>query len=109
MDVAVSPDQPEGMWLMQFLEANKIPWTRRRRREMNTGRERERPDERASSCHGDGVCAKCRIKIVHGLENLSPPNETEIFLVEKFQIAKDDRISCQTNVLGDLEITTGYW
>ena len=26
VDVAVSPDQPEGAWLMHFLEANKIPY-----------------------------------------------------------------------------------
>lgn len=26
VDVAVSPDQPEGAWLMHYLEANKIPY-----------------------------------------------------------------------------------
>jgi hypothetical protein len=26
VDVAVSPDQPEGVWLMHFLETNKIPY-----------------------------------------------------------------------------------
>ena len=26
VDVAVSPDQPEGVWLMRFLETNKIPY-----------------------------------------------------------------------------------
>ncbi|MDP9171011.1 MAG: hypothetical protein M3N54_10375 [Acidobacteriota bacterium] len=26
VDVAVNPDQPEGLWLMKFLESNKIPY-----------------------------------------------------------------------------------
>jgi hypothetical protein len=26
VDVAVNPDQPEGLWLMKFLETNKIPY-----------------------------------------------------------------------------------
>lgn len=26
VDVAVSPDQPEGLWLMHFLETNKVPY-----------------------------------------------------------------------------------
>lgn len=63
----------------------------------------------ASSCHGDGVCAKCRLQISEGLGNLSAPTEAEIFLKEKFTLAKDIRISCQTQVLGDIEIDASYW
>ncbi|MEZ0390884.1 MAG: 2Fe-2S iron-sulfur cluster-binding protein [Pseudobdellovibrionaceae bacterium] len=63
----------------------------------------------ASSCHGDGVCAKCRLQITKGAENLSQANETEIFLKEKFQLKSGQRISCQSYVLGDIEIDAGYW
>jgi len=63
----------------------------------------------ASSCHGDGVCAKCRLKVTKGAENLSQPNETEVFLLDKFQLPADHRISCQTFVLGDIEVDAGYW
>ncbi len=63
----------------------------------------------ASSCNGDGVCAKCRIQIVQGMENLNSPNETEMFLKEKFQLKKDQRISCQVSVHGDIEIDATYW
>ena len=63
----------------------------------------------ASSCSSDGVCAKCGIRIVKGMENLSEPNSTEIFLKEKNNIRNDFRISCQTLVLGDIVIDTGYW
>lgn len=63
----------------------------------------------ASSCHGEGVCAKCRIKIISGQNNLSQPNDLELFLREKHSLAADLRISCQTQVLGDIQIDTSYW
>jgi 2Fe-2S ferredoxin len=63
----------------------------------------------ASSCHGDGVCAKCRLQILKGWENLSAPNETELFLREKFELATNQRISCQSQVEGDIEIDASYW
>ncbi len=63
----------------------------------------------ASSCDGDGVCAKCRLEIIAGEKNLSPRNETEIFLAETNELRADERISCQTQVLGDIEVDAGYW
>lgn len=63
----------------------------------------------ASSCSGDGVCAKCKITVLAGMENLSPENEIESFLREKNNIPKNQRISCQTRVLGDVKVDTSYW
>ncbi|MEK7357408.1 MAG: 2Fe-2S iron-sulfur cluster-binding protein [Bdellovibrionota bacterium] len=63
----------------------------------------------ASSCKGDGVCAKCRIEIVDGHRNLSPQNEREVFLRERHEVPKNQRISCQTTVHGDITVTTSYW
>jgi 2Fe-2S ferredoxin len=63
----------------------------------------------ASSCHGDGVCAKCRIKIVSGMEHLSPENETEKFLRERFSLSANERISCQASVLGSIQVDASYW
>ncbi len=63
----------------------------------------------ASSCNGDGVCGKCRIEVINGNHNLNPENEIEIFLKEKNQCKKNERISCQIKVCGDIEIDTGYW
>ncbi|MBX2994268.1 MAG: 2Fe-2S iron-sulfur cluster binding domain-containing protein [Bdellovibrionaceae bacterium] len=64
----------------------------------------------ASSCHGDGVCAKCRIEVSQGLESLGARNETEEFLAERFSLKKNVRISCQVR-LGDQDLTvdTTYW
>lgn len=63
----------------------------------------------ASSCHGQGVCSKCRIRILAGAENLSPENEFERSLRERLHVPHDMRISCQTEVLGDILIDTTYW
>lgn len=63
----------------------------------------------ASSCNADGVCAKCGIRIIQGMENLSPANQTELFLKEKNNISVDIRISCQTQVWGDIVVDADYW
>lgn len=63
----------------------------------------------ASSCNGDGVCAKCKVTIIEGAENLSIENEIENFLKQKISIPAHTRISCQTIVNGDITIDTTYW
>ena len=63
----------------------------------------------ASSCHGDGICAKCRIQVINGAENLSQPTVLEEILRDRLRIAKDLRISCQAKVMGDITIDASYW
>ncbi|PIT99350.1 MAG: hypothetical protein COT74_10115 [Bdellovibrionales bacterium CG10_big_fil_rev_8_21_14_0_10_45_34] len=63
----------------------------------------------ASSCGGVGSCTKCRITIIEGSQNLSLPNELEEDLREMYEIPTNERVSCQTEVLGDIRIDTSYW
>lgn len=63
----------------------------------------------ASSCHGDGICGKCRIQILEGAENLSKINEVEQLVRDRLNVPKEYRISCQTRVLGEVLIDTSYW
>ena len=63
----------------------------------------------ASSCAGDGVCGKCRVQVVSGIENLSPAGDLEKGLAQKYQLGSDERIACQTRVNGDVTVTTTYW
>jgi len=63
----------------------------------------------ASSCHGDGICGKCRIQIVEGASNLTAINAAEQILRERLKVAPDQRISCQTQVNGDIVVDTSYW
>ncbi|MFN8790128.1 MAG: 2Fe-2S iron-sulfur cluster-binding protein [Bdellovibrionales bacterium] len=63
----------------------------------------------ASSCKGDGVCCKCVIQIVQGEANLSPRNDREQELSERNRLQDHVRVSCQTQVFGDITVDTGYW
>lgn len=63
----------------------------------------------ASSCHGDGICGKCRIHIISGAENLSKINSVESIVRDRLKIPREYRISCQAQVLGDITIDTSYW
>ncbi|HEX9502070.1 MAG TPA: 2Fe-2S iron-sulfur cluster-binding protein [Thermoanaerobaculia bacterium] len=54
-----------------------------------------------NSCGGIGICNRCRIRIVEGAENLTPPT--------RFETDPDSRLACQAVVLGDCIITTTYW
>lgn len=63
----------------------------------------------ASSCNAEGVCAKCKLIVIQGMENLSSPNDRENFLRERLKIPKDNRISCLTEIHGDVTIDASYW
>ena len=63
----------------------------------------------ASSCHGEGVCAKCKVQVLSNPENLTPAQDHERFLLQKHHLPPGWRISCQCSVLGDIDLDTGYW
>lgn len=62
-----------------------------------------------NSCGGIGVCARCRVRIVEGAENLSAPTSVEERVSKQRGLAGDERLACQAVVLGDCAITTTYW
>ncbi len=64
----------------------------------------------ASSCRGDGVCAKCRL-YVFALEPgaTSPIEALEKRLLTKTKAESDERLACQTKVLGLVEVDADYW
>ena len=63
----------------------------------------------ASSCDGDGVCKKCKVKIIQGLEFVNSPThiEEEWFLKNPDQIGY--RLSCQVKVNGPIAVDSDYW
>jgi ferredoxin len=62
-----------------------------------------------NSCGGVGVCARCRVRVVAGSENLSPPTSIELRVGGASGFAADERMACQSAVSGDCEVTTSYW
>jgi ferredoxin len=62
-----------------------------------------------NSCGGVGVCARCRVRVVAGSENLSPPTSIELRVGTARGFAADERMACQAVVAGECEVTTSYW
>ncbi|MBM3228012.1 (2Fe-2S)-binding protein [Candidatus Peribacteria bacterium] len=53
------------------------------------------------ACGGNGFCTTCMCQVKKGMENLSPRNDRE----ENMGIVEDpDRLSCQAQVRGDVEV-----
>ena len=62
-----------------------------------------------NSCGSVGVCARCRVRVLAGAENLTSPTSIEIRVAKEQGFAADERLACQAVVRGDVEVTTGYW
>jgi ferredoxin len=62
-----------------------------------------------NSCGSVGVCGRCRVRVLAGAENLSPPTMIELRVAAQRGFATDERLACQAVVTGEVEITTSYW
>lgn len=62
-----------------------------------------------NSCGGVGICARCKVRVVAGAENLTPPTTVETRFAAARGFAPDERMACQAIVLGDCAVTTSYW
>ena len=62
-----------------------------------------------NSCGAIGVCARCRITVLSGAENLTPPTAIESQVSQRRKLDPDERLACQAVVTGDCAITTTYW
>ena len=62
-----------------------------------------------NSCGGIGICSRCKVRIVAGAENLTPPTSVETRFAAARGFAEDERMACQAVVLGECEVTTAYW
>jgi 2Fe-2S ferredoxin len=62
-----------------------------------------------NSCGSVGICARCRVRIIAGAENLTAPTTIELRVSAQRGFAADERMACQAVVSGDVEVTTTYW
>ncbi len=60
-------------------------------------------------CGGHGLCTTCRVRVVDGMKNLSPPSSNEKALQSKRNWDPSIRLACQTKVLGDVSIQRLVW
>jgi len=74
-------DAPEGETILKIALDNGIPMEH--------------------ACGGNGFCTTCMCKVKDGMPHLSPRNDRE----ENMGVTEDpDRLSCQSQVLGDVTI-----
>jgi 2Fe-2S ferredoxin len=62
-----------------------------------------------NSCGAVGICARCKVRVIAGGENLSPPTSIEVRFGTARGFAADERMACQAVVRGECEVTTTYW
>jgi len=62
-----------------------------------------------NSCGGIGICARCKVRVIAGAENLTPPTSVETRWAAARGFAEDERMACQAVVRGDCVVTTSYW
>ena len=62
-----------------------------------------------NSCGAIGVCARCRIRVVDGADNLSAATAIEARVSAQRKFAADERMACQAAVRGDCVVTATYW
>lgn len=62
-----------------------------------------------NSCGAIGVCARCRVKVMSGAENLTAPTAIETRVAQRQKLESDERLACQAVVNGNCSVTTTYW
>ena len=62
-----------------------------------------------NSCGGVGVCTRCKVRVLTGEENLSPPTSLELRFGAPRGFLPGERMACQSVVNGDCSVTTTYW
>ena len=58
----------------------------------------------SQSCGGNATCTTCRVLILKGLENCSPRSEIEQERATERGFADNERLACQTQIHGNIEI-----
>lgn len=61
----------------------------------------------ASSCGGDGICGKCKMKIKS--QSLPALSNLEERTLAKNDASPDERLSCQLQIQKDATVETTYW
>jgi adenylate cyclase len=61
------------------------------------------------ACEGVALCGFCRVRVLDGLENLTPLAAEEGKVLRSLRAGDDERLACCARVLGPVTITTDYW
>ncbi len=62
-----------------------------------------------SYCGGNCSCGTCRVEILRGGGNLSPMLGTEAFVLGAEAVRRGDRLACQAQANGDVDVRVPEW
>ncbi|MCX7999559.1 MAG: (2Fe-2S)-binding protein, partial [Leptospiraceae bacterium] len=58
----------------------------------------------AHACGGNAKCSTCRVIVLSGIENLTPPTEKEEAIAKLKGLERNIRLACQTKVRGSVKV-----
>jgi len=61
------------------------------------------------SCDGIALCGFCRVRILEGLENLTPAGSEEQKALAAEHTDSDERLACRARIHGPVTVTADYW
>jgi 2Fe-2S ferredoxin len=56
------------------------------------------------ACGGKGRCTTCKLIVIEGNDQLSPPSAAEMNYRKRGELGVNERLACQTSVLGTCKI-----
>jgi ferredoxin len=62
-----------------------------------------------ASCESDLLCGLCRVRVLTGLDHLSPPEDDELRVMAALDAGREERLACRAEVLGEVTVTADYW
>jgi 2Fe-2S ferredoxin len=63
----------------------------------------------ASGCAANGLCARCGVTVLTGETGVSQESPGEAEAKRLNRVDESQRLSCMTEISGDVEITASYW
>ena len=63
----------------------------------------------ASSCGADGVCGRCGLEILAGVDRVGVEGERERLIKQRNRVDPKLRLSCLVDIGADLAVTAPYW
>lgn len=61
------------------------------------------------SCDGIALCGFCRVRVLEGIENLTPAGSEEQKVLDALHAEDDERLACRARINGPVTLTTDYW
>jgi 2Fe-2S ferredoxin len=63
----------------------------------------------ARACGGDGLCARCGLRVLAGEEALDAPSAAEERAKARNRVPAELRLACRVELRGALEVSAAYW